>query len=160
VYAGAYAARATASGTARAFASKTLPSTYTELYGRIRFRVTSLGSTVNLLRFQTATGTNLLTPFVSSSGNLMLRNDVQGATLSSTTKVTLNVWHELQVRVRIAGTSGQTEVWYDGVRQSSLSQTPNLGTTAVGRLILGDNVQGRTFDVAFDEVAVSTGFII
>jgi hypothetical protein len=48
-------------------------------------------------------------------------------------------------------------VWYDGQRIAALSVTQNLGTAAIGRLMLGDNVKGRTFTVLFDDVDASPG---
>jgi chitodextrinase len=55
--------------------------------------------------------------------------------------------------------NGQAEVWYDGNRIESLSKTESLGTTPIGRIQLGENSSGRTFDVAFDDVVVDTAFI-
>jgi len=45
-------------------------------------------------------------------------------------------------------------VWLDGVRINDLSRTEGLGGTAIGRIQLGDNSTGRTYDVAFDNVVV------
>jgi hypothetical protein len=159
VYSGTYAARGTASGGAGASASETLSTTYTDLYSRTRFRIASLGSTMNLLRVQTAGGTNIATLFVSSSQNLMLRNDVGAANVYSSTKVSLATWHEAQIHLTINGASGHVEVWFDGVQQPQLSLNLNLGTTPMGRLIAGDSVRGRTFDFTMDDVAISSGFI-
>jgi chitodextrinase len=157
---GTYAARAQSTGPTAANAVKNLASTYPELYERIWFKVVSRGSnSVTLLRFQTAGGANILTLFVSSSDNLMLRNDVGGSNLWSPTVVTHGVWHEVQVRVLVAGASSQTAVWYDGQPVSALTQTLSLGSNPVGRLMLGENVKPRTYEVLFDDVAASTSFI-
>ncbi|MGH2392035.1 MAG: hypothetical protein ACRDGH_00875, partial [Candidatus Limnocylindria bacterium] len=86
------------------------------------------------------------------------RNDVSEASTSSTTTVGLGTWHELQVRIRINGATGQSEVWYDGASVAALAKTFDLGTAPVGRIQLGDNA-GASYDVAFDNVEVNTQFI-
>jgi hypothetical protein len=84
---------------------------------------------------------------------------VAATNTNSTNLVSQGVWHEAQVRVLINGASSQVEVWLDGARISALSRTDSLGTTAIGRILLGDSSTGRSYDVAFDDVAVHTSFI-
>jgi chitodextrinase len=159
VFAGSWAARGTTTSRAT-WAYKQLGSTYTELHYRIRFKVLSQGATtLNLLKVRTSTGTSILGLYRSSSGNLGYRNDVAGAASSSTTPVSTGVWHTVQVRILINGTAGETETWLDGVRIAALSKAQNLGTAPIGRLQIGENSTGRTFDVAIDDVAAATVFI-
>jgi hypothetical protein len=63
------------------------------------------------------------------------------------------------VRVFINGSSGQIETWLDGIRISALSKTEPLNTTPVRRIQVGENSTGRTYDIAFDNIAVNTSFI-
>ena len=63
------------------------------------------------------------------------------------------------MHVVINGASSQTETWLDGVRINPLSLTESLGTSPIGRIQLGENSTGRTYDVAFDTVDLSTAFI-
>jgi parallel beta-helix repeat protein len=160
VYQGSWAARGTTTSAAT-WAYKTLGSTQSELYYRIRFKVISQGSTstVNLLKLRTVTGTAILGLFRNSSGNLGYRNEVAAVSTSSSTPVTTGVWHQVQVRVRINGASGESETWFDGVRIASLSKTENFGTTPLGRVQIGENSSGKTYDVAFDDVVANTSFI-
>jgi chitodextrinase len=162
VYAGSWAARGTSTGAAT-WAYKTLGTTYSELYYRIRFKVLSQGSSSNstmyMLKFRTATGTSLMGLYRSPTGRLGYRNDVAGASTTSSTIVTTGVWHEVQVRVRVNGASGETETWLDGTRVAALSKTESFGTTPIGRLQLGENSTGRTYDVAFDDVVANTSLI-
>jgi hypothetical protein len=116
-------------------------------------------NTVNLLKFRTASNASILGVYVSSTGKLGYRNDVAGVSSNSTTNVATGVWHDLQVHARINGSTGETETWLDGVRIAALSKTEALGTSAIGKLQLGDNSSGRTYDVAFDGVAAATGSI-
>ena len=158
VFSGSWAARGTSTGAAT-WAYKTLSSTQTDLYYRIRFKIVSQAATVNLMKFRTSTGTSLLGAYVSSTGKLGYRNDVTAVSTTSTTTVTTGAWHSLQVHVVINGTASQTETWLDDVRIGALSKTESLGTSPVGRIQLGENSSGRTYDVAFDTVVVDTNLI-
>jgi hypothetical protein len=111
------------------------------------------------MKLRTIGGTSIVGLSRTSSGNLGYRNDISAVSATSTTPVAIGVWHELQVRVRVNGDLGQTETWLDGVRIASLSRTENFGTTPVGRLQIGENSSGRTYDIAFDEVVAGTGYI-
>jgi len=158
VFAGGYAARGTSSGAAT-WAWRQLASGQTELYYRLRFKLISGGpKTIYLLKFRTATGGSLLGVYVSNKNRLSIRNDVAKTSTTSTTTVGLGSWHELQVRIRINGATGQSEVWYDGAPVATLARTFDLGTAPVGRIQLGDNA-GAPSDVAFDNVEVNTQFI-
>ena len=88
-----------------------------------------------------------------------MRNDAGALTTTSSTTVTKGVWHEVQMRVVIAGSSGRTDVWYDGTQLSTLSKAQNLGTTGVGRLQLGENANSKSYDIAFDEVVADRRFV-
>ena len=158
VFAGAYAARGTSAG-APTYAYKQLSSAQNELYYRIYFKIISQVQTTNLLKLRTGTGSSIMAIFVSNTGNLGYRNDAAGVTTFSTTSVTRGAWHELQIHALINGASGQIEVWLDGSRIGTLSKTDGLGTTPIGRIQLGENLSGISYDVAFDNVLVDTRFI-
>jgi fibronectin type 3 domain-containing protein len=157
VYTGSYAAEATAVTTSdAASASKTLTATQMSLYYRIRFKIISqsLGN-LYLERFRTAGNGALLGVFVSSTSKLGFRNDVAKSSTTSTTAVSSG-WHTLQVYLSIA--DGQVETWLDGTSVSSLTGQ-DFGTTAIGRIQLGDSSTGTTYDVLFDDVAADTASI-
>jgi chitodextrinase len=162
VFTGSWAARGTSTGSAT-WAYKQLGTTYTELYYRIRFKVLSQSSasnsTVYVLKFRTATGTSILGLYRSPTGRLGYRNDITGVSTTSSTSVGLGAWHQVQVRLRINGTSSQTETWFDGTRIAALSKSENFGTTPIGRLQIGENSTGRTYDLAIDDVGAGTSFI-
>jgi hypothetical protein len=160
VYAGNYAARATSTGPA-SWAYQQLSATQNELYYRVRFKIVSQGPNLAyLLKFRTASGASILGAYVSSTGKLAYRNDAGLQTVVSSITVSRGVWHTLQVRVLINGGAGQTETWLDGVRVDALSKTEALGTTSVGRVQLGDNSIGNSYDIAFDEIAVDIRSIV
>jgi hypothetical protein len=137
------------------YAKKTLPSTYTNAYGRIYFKLVSYSSQVNLLRFRTALDGSIAYLYVNSTGNLGLRNDAGAQTFTSSVSVPAGSgWHVLELHTD--GTLGTTEVWLDGVRVNALSVTTNLGTTPVGRFQIGEVQSGRTYNVVFDDVVFNT----
>ena len=154
VHAGSFAAQAnTTNGTT--YAKKVLPATYTDGYGRIYFNLVSYSSQVNVLRFRTAADGSLAYLFINTAGNLGLKNDVAGTTLTSTTSVGSG-WHALELHAIINGASGSTEVWLDGVRINDLSITTNLGTTPIGRLQIGEVQNGRTYNLILDDAVFAT----
>ena len=159
VYAGMNAVRATSTGTAT-YAYKQLSQAQNELYYRVWFKVLSQGANpVFLQRFRSASNVAIMGVSLNNAGRLTLRNDVTGLSTVSTTTVTPGVWHQLQTRILVNGSAGQSEMWLDGVRIDALSITQNLGTVHVGRIQLGETSNGRTYDIAFDRVALSTNFI-
>src|SRR5512138_945025 len=153
VYDGSYAARATSTGAAT-WAYKQLNVTQPTVYYRMRFKIISLSSNVYLLKLRSASGSSIYGVFLTSSGKLASRNDVNATTTTSTTTVTSGVWHDLQARVTINGPTSQSDVWLDGVPIPALSKTEAMGSTLIGRVQLGENSTGRTYDVAFDDVVV------
>jgi chitodextrinase len=155
-YAGSWAARATATG-APAYAYKSLSTPLSELYYDGRFDVISQGGTTNasLVRFRTSSAGAILTILRRSDGKLAYYNEVTGVTTVGPA-VSASAWHELEVHVLINGASSLVEVWLDGTKISALSKTDSLGTSAVGRVYIGDPATGRTFDYAFDNQVVST----
>jgi hypothetical protein len=157
---GSYAARGTSAAGGATYARKLLSPSQSELYYRIRFKVISRSAnTVNLLKFRTATDASILSVSINNLGNLSYRNDVAGTSVNSTAAVSAGSWQTLQVHVRIAGTASQIEVWYNGALVSALSRTEAFGTNPIGRLQLGENTSGLTYDIAFDDVAAALGFI-
>ena len=156
-HSGGFAARASSTGLA-AEARATLASPGNDVYYRTWFNVVSQGNnTVYLAKFRTPTDGSILGIYVTSTGKLGFRNDVAGVSSSSTTTVGSG-WHELQVRA-VTGANGRVETWLDGQPVTALTKDQNLGTNPVGRIQIGDNSAGRTFDVAFDDIIASTQYV-
>jgi hypothetical protein len=155
VLTGSWAARATSTAGTTAFTWKQLDPAKSELYVRTGFKLISKGSSkVVLGKLTTGTGGGILAPLVTAQGKLGYRNLVAGVDRNSSVSVTPG-WHQLEVRVVIAGASSQTEVWLDGARIGVLSRTESLGTAPIGRLYIGETASGRLYDVAFDDVLVN-----
>ncbi|MDX6647286.1 MAG: large repetitive protein, partial [Miltoncostaeaceae bacterium] len=162
VNAGSFAARATSAGSGSAFAVKTLGGGLTEIYARVRFRVASQGANqVTLLRLATAAGTPLVTLALSPTARLLSQNGPAATTATSAITVAPGAWHELQVHLLVAGSSGRSDVWLDGSQVAALGGTASFGTTPAARLQIGEDApSGKTYDVAFDEVLADTSFIV
>ena len=119
------------------------------------FKVLSQGqNNVTLGKLAAAGGNSILAFYRSSNGTLGLRNDVLGSTTSSATVATSGVWHELLLHASI-DSGGKTEVWLDGTPVGALSTTQSLGSNPIGRVQIGNNQTGRTYDMALDDAAVS-----
>jgi Calcineurin-like phosphoesterase len=161
---GTYAAESVGTGDANTgYAWKTLPSTLTNAYYELHFKVVSDSTNVELLRFRSAIGAPsgsanaILGAFVSSStGKLGVRDDFAATNVSTSGPfVADGNWHTLQVHVNIA--TGQVDTWLDGNVVPILSGTGfNLGPDPVGIIQLGENSPSRTYDVRYDDVAVDT----
>jgi hypothetical protein len=66
-----------------------------------------------------------------------------------------NAWHAVRVHLVVAGASSSVVV-RDGQNVGALSMGLSLGTTEVGRIVVGDSSSGPTCDLVADDVAVTT----
>jgi acid phosphatase type 7 len=158
---GSFAARETSSGLIGAtYARKLLSSAQTDLYYKVDFKLISQGAnTVTLLKFRTAADASILGVAINNNHQLIYVNDVTATSVNSGMTVTSGAWQSLEVYVHIADTASQIQVWYNNTLVGALSRTDSLGLNPVGRVQLGENSTGRTYDVALDNVSVSTTFI-
>ncbi|MBX6340937.1 MAG: hypothetical protein IRY97_00650 [Thermomicrobiaceae bacterium] len=156
---GSHAARGTSTGKAT-YAIVTLQRAEMDLYARVKFKILDQGAnSAYLLRFRTAGNDAVLGVYVSSTGKLGYRNDVRGKSNTSGTVVSAQAWHEVQVHVVVGGAAGRVEIWLDGDQVEALSHPDDFGSDGIGRVQLGENAPNRSYDIAFDDVAVDTAFI-
>jgi chitodextrinase len=157
-FSGAWGARATSTAGTAAFAYGPLSSTATTVTYSLEFLIVSQGANnINLLRLRTANGGSLGAVYVTSTDRLALRNDIANVSTTSTTTVSQGVWHSLSVQFVVGDTTGSSEsVTLDGVPVTPLSRTDTLGTTPIGIVQLGESATGRNFDVAYDDIRVTT----
>jgi acid phosphatase type 7 len=135
--------------------TKTLPSTYPEVFVRAYFELHSKSTNAGIYRIRTAAGIDIVHLYVdSASGQLGIRNDVTGVATLSGHAITLDSWHAIETRTLINGASSTVQVWLDGVDQVALDSTTNLGTTNIGQVMIGDT-NARTLDAFWDDVAVA-----
>jgi len=146
--------------TGAAYAVGTLSQTGKDIYLKCRVRIASKGAfELTLMRLKTAADAPLLALFVDSNGYLSIRNGLSGAEVHSATKVPAGAWHRVQVHVKVAGATSTVEVWYGASQLGGLSKTMSLGTTAIGRVQIGDTATGRAYDVAYDDVVAATASV-
>jgi hypothetical protein len=151
---GQFAARETSTGTAT-YAYRALPAS-TELWAQAWVHVATQSTSANLLGFRAGGGGSIVNLYLTSSGRVSLRNNVGFVTTTSTTTLAPGSWHRLVLHATIAGTSSSVDVTLDGAPVPGLSLTgQNLGTAPIGRLQLGETSTGRSYDIAFDDVAVA-----
>jgi Fibronectin type III domain/Calcineurin-like phosphoesterase len=153
-HAGSYGSRSTSgSSGAAAWAWQQLPAGQPDLDYALWFKLLAQGANVvDLLKLRTATGTALLTVFASPTGVLGYQNNVTTLSTYSHSPISPGVWHKLELHVVINGSSSQTQTWLDDQPVPDLSKTESLGTTGIGRIQLGENIAGRSYDVAYDDV--------
>lgn len=152
---GSWAARGTGVGTAT-YAYSQLVSAQADLTASVNVYVVSRGSAVTFLSFRTATGGILLSIFANARGNVAMTNKITKVTTSTTVPVTMGTWHLIKAHLVVRGSTSLIEFWLDGVMVAPLSKTDNLGGQPVGRFYLGETSTGRTYDIAFDDVAVGS----
>jgi fibronectin type 3 domain-containing protein len=141
------------------YATESLPGAYTELWAQAWVYVTSRTSSVQLIGFQRSSGAPILTLSISQTGKLSLRNSPGAQTLTSTTVMPTGSWHRVVLHALVNGTSSSFDVSLDGTQVPDLSLTgQNLGTGPIATLQLGDT-SGGTYDIDFDDIAVSQSSI-
>jgi chitodextrinase len=153
VFSGLWAARGTGTES-KAFAYKQLTDPQVEISFRALVNVISFASSVTLLRVRTATGSSILSLGIDRQGKLYTQNNMTKAKTKSAAVLSAGVWHAVELHVIVAGTSSLVEVSIDGSLISDLHKIDSLGTTPIGRVQIGVNTTGQTFDIAFDDVLV------
>ncbi len=157
---GAFGARAAAaSGSGNSYAWRLFGSPAGEVWYRFAVKpvtVNPTGKTV-LARLQrtTAAPQTLANVYLTASGGLGYRNEIAGADHGAGATVTMGGWHTIVVHVTSNDPVSSVELYLDGVRVLSRADTFGPGTV-MGRAELGDNAGGKTFDVAYDDVALGT----
>jgi outer membrane protein assembly factor BamB len=157
---GSFAALASSTGAAKAFAYTLLPNDYAQLYAKVRFDVISQpANNVDLIHFTTDQTAPLATLYLSPTGLLRLANNTLGTSTSSGVTPSKGAWHTLELELDVDGASSQTAVWLDGSSLTKLTTIGNYGFAPIGDFEIGDGHLSRTFQVAFDNVAVNTSYI-
>jgi hypothetical protein len=132
-----------------AFATKTLPATYSTLCMSLNVNETQLGANV-LLRMRTAADGPVSRVALDANGVLRVRSDVSGV-LSPPTVALGTGWHAIELCGTV-GTAGTWDLYRDGVKV--LDQwVANTGTTPIGRVGIGDTAV-KTWTANLDQVVV------
>ena len=154
---GSFGARSSSgSSGAAAWAYAQLGAEQSNLDYTLWFKLLAQGANVvDLLKLRTASGAALLTMFASPTGVLGYQNNITTISTYSRTAISPGVWHKLELHTVINGAASQTETWLDDQPVADLTRTESLGTTPIGRIQLGENIAGRSYDVAFDDVNVA-----
>jgi hypothetical protein len=160
---GSWSARANCAGSAcwawRPFAAS---QTATDLWVQAWVYVAAQdNNTTTLLKLRTGSsgsGASVLGLQLNNKGRLSYRNDAAGKTVAGSHLVSTGSWHRITVHL-VVGTSGQIDLWLDGVALTELNRIDNFGTAAIGKLQIGENSSGGTFDVRLDDLSASTSAI-
>ena len=154
-FGGSYGAHAHPSGVT-AFAQKQLGSASSTVTFEDHFEIVSQGANwIDLVKFRDTGGAVVAALSVDRADNLQLRNLSTSTTFTSSTVASVGAWHDVVLKVTVAGASGTSEVWLDGVKVPQLSLTSNFGTLQFASVQLGDS-SARTYDIVYDDVVVSS----
>ncbi len=153
VHSGSWAGRARSSGAAshvgRTFGAEP------EVWSTVWFRVQARASAVWLTSLRKSTGGAILLVGINKNGLLIARNNVTKVTYKSTVAVSGGGWHRVDVHLKV-GSGARFDVSLDSTPVAVLSRTNGLGTTPITQIKVGDTSVGRSFDVAFDDISVSS----
>ncbi|MFL6136751.1 MAG: hypothetical protein ACJ74O_03010 [Frankiaceae bacterium] len=138
---------------AAAYATTSLPGTYSAACVSADIDLQSLSTTAVLLRLRSASA-GVARAYLTSTGYLAVRADPSGLTSTSTTKLPLGSWHSLRLCVTVGtgGTAGTVTLSLDGAQVRSLSAS--TGTAPVAVVQLGDTA-AATLAVNYDDVVVT-----
>jgi len=152
VHSGTYAGLAASTGQS-SFAWRSLTGT-ADVATQTWFNVAQRTTAVWLVGLRKPGGGTILLVGLDGKGRLIARDVVTATVFRSSTTVQSGVWQSLEVDATI-GTQGTIGVALGGTTIPELSRPVNLGTSLIGRFAIGDPNSGRTFKVAFDDVAVA-----
>lgn len=162
VVTGAWASSGTTTGTATNL-RKTLGATYQSLNFRSYFNVQSqaAGSGLGLVSFRNGSDGAIIKTYLDGTTNkLCIRNEVTLTNTCSNVMPSQNAWHSIELQTIVNGTASTHKVWLDGAEVTALTSTAaNLGTSNIGRIVLGEVNGGRTFTVYFDDAAVYNAYV-
>lgn len=159
VHAGRWAAEEVSTGSAT-WASAQLPSTYRAIHTSAWVYITSRATSAGFLKLRSASGAYIAYLYVNAAGYLSVRNDAGNVTHVSTSFVGIGQWHkvEMYIDTNPGGPIAITAA-LDGqpaVLTTPVVSTETLGSSPIGQIVLGDNVAGRTYDIAIDDLTVDT----
>jgi hypothetical protein len=156
VYSGSWAWRATNPNGAASFAYRTLPGSYNELWTSAWVYLAGHVSSVKLFAVRPV-GQRSIDVYVDQRNRVSVRNNIGATTTYGTTTIANGGWHRVVLHTKIGAGTGSFDVSVDGVAVPGLNRTgQNVGSLAFGELRLGDTAVAATFDVAIDDVVVST----
>lgn len=118
-------------------------------------RIASVGGTTRpaLMKLRTAAGTSVARLQVDTTRRVYVRNDITGATLTTTAILPASNWARVRLCVAI-GTAGLIRVEVGGVQVGSWNV--NTGTANLAIVQLGDN-DVRTITANWDALVVTSG---
>src|SRR6185437_5046563 len=152
-HAGTYDALSASTGK-RSKAVKTFGVPKNDLFNQVEFKVYAQQGPVTLLRFQDPNGATLYRVAVGAKGRIRGRDQVSRQSTPTHSSVGAGTsWHRLTVHVNTDPQgSDHIVIWLDGARLGQLSKHLDLGTQPVGTVQVGDNGNGRSYDVTYDDV--------
>jgi hypothetical protein len=159
VHGGGWAAEESSTGTPT-WASTQLPSTYRALHVSAWVYIKQRSTSAGLFKLRSANGAYIAYLYVNAAAYLAVRNDAGLVTHASTTTVSTGQWHKVEIGLD-TNPGGPVTIWaaLDGSRatfSTPVTTSETLGTNPIGQLTLGDDVAGRNYDIAIDDITADT----
>jgi hypothetical protein len=156
-HAGAYAVQEQSTGSPSWIIAR-LASTYPAVHASAWVYINSRSTSASFLKLRGAKGEYIAYLYVNANGYLSVRNDAGNVTHTSSTPLAAKQWYhvELYLDVNPGGTiTIKAAVNGTPVKfTTAVAATETLGTKPVGQVTLGDDVSGRTYDIAIDDLTL------
>ena len=163
VHTGSYGLKAEVTVTGGCYVTKTLASSYAELYARFYVQVNAVTTQIRgFLQLNDEYGNSIGAVGVDSSRHLQLRYYNAGVqTATSTTILTLDQWYCVELYVYQSDTVGQFKVYLDGTEVNDLAQTncDNYIASNLKILRVGMDYAWATSTIYADCTVVATTYI-
>jgi hypothetical protein len=155
---GAWAVRAVSNSAGdNTFATRTIPGggRY-DLVVEFDYKVVDAGSAVSLAKLMVLPSGTPLCLNMKRDGTLVTWNGATRVTADGGTALAKGEWHHVKIEIVVNGDASDVKVWADATLLDALSGPTSLGTLPIDAVRLGNATAGRTYDVVFDDVVVST----
>ena len=159
VHGGNWAAEEASTG-AVTWSTTQLPTTYRALHVSAWVYLKQRRTSAGFVKLRSASGAYIAYLYVNAAGYLSVRNDAGLVTHVSTSAISTGRWHQVEIALD-TNPGGQITIWaaLDGTRVTfgtPVTSTETLGTNPIGQLTLGDDVAGRSYDIAIDDLWADT----
>jgi hypothetical protein len=146
-----------------------LPGSYNELWAGGWVNIVSRVGTVKLFGLRTGWSGSSIEVYLDQHGRVSVRNNLATlpfgyappchaqCTFYGATTMATGEWHRIVLHAKVGNGTGSFDVTVDGVPVPGLTRTgQQVGDSPLGELRLGDLAVLAQFDIAIDDVVVST----
>ncbi len=133
-----------------AYAYRDLTAPQTSACFSLQVNASNVSGVPDLFRLRTAAGGPIARVYVAANGNLFIRSDFAGTQVNSGVGLGTG-WHRIELCFTV-GSSSALDLYRDGVPIVN-DWVANTGTTAIGRVQIGDTA-AKTWSARFDSAVL------